>query len=98
MEINLTDEEWMSIIDGTRDGLPICCANVSALRDAIIDIARNGNDPDSIHTGLFRRAFTWVYPAHELDKDGPVVKLARQLGVDIEKLEQQDHEVQHTEY
>lgn len=43
-KIILTDEEWMSIINKERNGLPCCCANISALRDMLITIARNDGD------------------------------------------------------
>lgn len=42
--IDLTDEEWMSLISIDRDGLPMCCGNVSVFRDVLIDAARNGGD------------------------------------------------------
>lgn len=39
----LTAEEWLSLINGQDEsGLPTCCANVSALRDAVIAVVRNG--------------------------------------------------------
>jgi hypothetical protein len=60
--IQLTDTEWMSIIDGSRDGLPVCCANVSALRDDIISAARNGGTPLMVET--IRRRADWVFPEH----------------------------------
>ena len=42
--IILTDEEWMSLINTERDGLPVCCANICYLRDMLITIARNDGD------------------------------------------------------
>jgi len=48
IRITLTDAEWISLIDCADDdsGLPICCANISALRDELIGVIRNGrNNP-----------------------------------------------------
>lgn len=45
--VELTADEWMSLIDGTRDdpqSLQKCCANISDLRDHIIGIARDGGE------------------------------------------------------
>lgn len=40
--ITLADRTWMALIDKDRDGLPVCCGNVSVLRDVIIGLAREG--------------------------------------------------------
>lgn len=41
MRIDLTNDEWMSLINADADGLPRCCANISNVRDMIVDAARN---------------------------------------------------------
>jgi hypothetical protein len=41
VRVDLTDAEWMSIIDMERDGLPACCGSISDLRDDVISLARN---------------------------------------------------------
>jgi hypothetical protein len=48
IKLNLTDSEWISLVDGNSDdsSLPVCCANVSALRDVFIHIIRNGRNTD----------------------------------------------------
>ncbi len=64
VQIVLTDEEWMSIINRERDGLPPCCANVSGLRDEIISIARaDGTSFFTYHDNL-RIKLGWVFPEH----------------------------------
>lgn len=77
--IELTDEEWMSIIDSKRDGLPICCANVAALRDDLIEAARRGGRVDFFNQ--VSRHFTWVFPSHgDPQAMSPVMgKIADQL-------------------
>lgn len=37
----LTPEEWVSLINGEADGLPRCCANISALREEVIGLLRD---------------------------------------------------------
>ena len=62
--LELTDSEWMSIIDGERDGLPMCCANISELRDSLISAARSGGE-----TGFFTRLpmyLDWCFPEHDI--------------------------------
>lgn len=77
-KINLTDEEWMSILDQTRDGLPYCCANLSALRDDIASIVRYGCEISDWHMSSFVRHYCWVFPNHELPLS-PIHKILRQL-------------------
>jgi hypothetical protein len=66
VQIALTDREWMSIINRERDGLPPCCANVSALRDEIISLATN--DGYSFYTDhdTLRMKLGWVFPEHDV--------------------------------
>ena len=79
-KITLTDEEWMSIIDVTRDGLPICCANISALRDEIIEVAREGGDAFFGKSNIEEKVM-WVKDDHTLS---PVIlKICEQLGIDL---------------
>jgi len=79
VQIILTDEEWMSIINRERDGLPPCCANVSALRDEIISLAReDGYSFYTAHDHL-RIKLGWVFPEH--DEPSPAVqRIIDQIG------------------
>lgn len=65
-DIHLTDEEWMSLINGDRDGLPRCCANVSALRDDLIALARNSGRLDLFAKSSIAMHLTWVFPEHDV--------------------------------
>ena len=53
MRIILTEEEWNQLCDRSFDeatdeyrctALPVCCGNVSALRDVIIALRKNGEE------------------------------------------------------
>lgn len=84
IKIDLTDEEWMSLIDGTRpDGLQSCCANISALRDEIISLARMGGT-SPLGITIERLAMVWgaAIDGHDgLDQIPALVKLRDQLGI-----------------
>jgi hypothetical protein len=78
-QIVLTDEEWMSIINKEREGLPPCCANVSALRDELISIAReDGRSFYTAHDHL-RFKLGWVFPEHG-EPSPAVQRVIDQLG------------------
>jgi hypothetical protein len=80
--LNLSDTEWVSLIDGNSydSGLPICCANISALRDVLVSILRNGRKRE---IGFFdmqelRKCLKWVADDHDLSPT--VKKLSDQIG------------------
>lgn len=62
--IDLTDSEWMSLISGERD-LQRCCANISELRDRIIEIARDGGRYHT-HSLFFLRAYRAAADGHDI--------------------------------
>ncbi len=65
--LDLTDAEWMSIIDQDRDGLPPCCGNISALRDSITSHARNGGQPIFYSEfEMLKRHLSWCFPDHDI--------------------------------
>ena len=66
MKIILSDAEWMQLIDGYREGLPVCCANISALRDCLIKAARNGGDLNSWYFKDLHEKLRWFLEGHEL--------------------------------
>ncbi|RLD04109.1 MAG: hypothetical protein DRI65_11365 [Chloroflexota bacterium] len=75
--IVLTDTEWMSIIDRNRDGLPICCANVSELRDIITRVAQDGGRLNGLSEPRLREHIEAVEDAHDFS---PVMlKVCKQL-------------------
>lgn len=77
MKLVLTDGEWMSLIDGTRGvgTLQKCCANISALRDEIIQIARDGG-ACYLYAASFLRAYVAVAAGHDgLDDIPALVKV-----------------------
>lgn len=65
MRIDLTDSEWMSILDQERYGLPACCANISALRDDVFSIVRNGCETADWQLRNLAHHFYWCFPSHE---------------------------------
>ena len=78
-KIILSDEEWMSIIDKYRDGIPICCANISALRDTLTDIAREGGEIGLFVDVELKERIEWVKNGHDLT---PIIlKICKQLGL-----------------
>lgn len=80
----LTDTEWMQLIDSAREdsALPGCCANISALRDVIITVARNGGVLDPFLQADVERVYGWCFPDHDLPEgDNALTKFAAQLGL-----------------
>ena len=75
-KIELTDEEWMSVISQYRDGLPYCCANVSHLRDVLTGAARG--DGEMLIPDRLRLALIAYRGGHDMT---PVLsKIAEQMG------------------
>lgn len=64
----LTAEEWGSLFltDDDRNPLPICCGNLSEVRDALADVLRVGGDPV---LGWLRIAPVWDYVAGCFDRE-----------------------------
>ncbi len=82
--VDLTDKEWVSLIDKDGEGLGLCCANISALRDAIIDILRNGKEIDFISGHRFIQAFAHCNDGSHGDMyQGTIGKLARQVEAEL---------------
>lgn len=83
-KIELSDSEWMSLIDGSdeRHGLLICCANVSALRDRILTIARHGGYVHDMDLDMLKEVTGWVEDSHDLEDLPAFVKLRNQLGME----------------
>jgi len=86
-KIELTDEEWMSVINQERDGLPYCCANVSNVRDQLIGIARG--DGDVLIPDRLRLAMVAYVGTHDWDEEvTPVMRrVIEQMGWSREELE-----------
>lgn len=84
MKLDLTDSEWISLIDGESDDsqLPKCCANVSSLRDVFVDIVRGGRKEDM--TGFqerdLKQRLVWLAGGHDLT---PLIQnICEQIGFD----------------
>jgi len=79
VRLELTDTEWMSVIDANRDGLPRCCANISALRDCLISAAREGGEIHLFAIDRLRMTLGWVLKDHEIDQLPVLGKIRTQL-------------------
>lgn len=78
--ITLTDAEWMSLIDGEREGgLQRCCANISELRDCLIGAARAGGDVNMFSVNRLQQTLGWVLDGHDIDGIPALVKVREQL-------------------
>jgi hypothetical protein len=66
IKIDLTAEEWISILDPDADGLPRCCGNVSALRDCYYSMMRDGRALMTWYTVHYLRAYSHADEAHDL--------------------------------
>lgn len=91
MKIELTDSEWISLLDGDAEdsSLPTCCANISALRDSFVSILRNGRGRDimSWEIDALKQKLKWVIDGHDIE-DMPVLqKVAEQIGFEPETAE-----------
>ena len=105
--LGLTDTEWMRIIDSSsmESALPACCANISALRDALINFLRHSDaDPDArpVKTtdwavSSIVRALRWVSDGHDLT-DPVMHKVMAAVGYDNCKPHTEDAEVTHVEF
>lgn len=84
VKIELSDFEWMELLDGEREGLARCCANVSALRDAIMQVVRGGCEVNVFDRSQLERTFGWFLEGHDLVPDGSLAKLAAQAGLSTE--------------
>lgn len=72
MELNLTDSEWIRLLDGDSDDseLPRCCANISALRDELMIHVREGRNrpiPDYRLRDL-KQKIKWAMDGHDFPK------------------------------
>ena len=95
-KLDLTDSEWISLIDGDADDsqLPMCCGNVSALRDEFMQIVREGRNADIYDFRLndLKRKLKWFADGHDMT---PLLKkVCDQLGFDPATVE---HEGGHVE-
>ena len=78
--IQLTDTEWMEIIVRDRDGLPPCCANISALRSELVAVAQNdGYSVFFTDFDTLRRTLGWCFPDHDVPSP-EIQKVMDQLG------------------
>jgi hypothetical protein len=91
--LELTDEEWMSIISRERDGLPPCCANLSALRSILTRIASEDGRVGFLEAQTFAAALTWSFPSHPVPSDA-VQKILDQVGYvpDADEHMKREHE------
>lgn len=78
----------MELLDGERDGLARCCANLSALRDVLMQIVRDGCEVNAFTRVQLERTFGWYLEGHDLPPDGPLADLARQVGLPLEPPEE----------
>lgn len=86
--VELTDTEWMELIDGSdnRDNnLGMCCANISALRDSIFSIARCGNgEVFEFEKKDIEQKVSWCLSGHDLNGITALVKLCQQLEINLD--------------
>lgn len=94
--IKLSDKEWMSLLDGDAkdSALPTCCANVSALRDTLAQIVRQGRDKPLMLFDLddLKQRLKWVHDGHKLSPT--LKKICAQIGFDPTKAEHRNQSVE----
>lgn len=95
-KVELTDEEWMSLIDKERDGLPSCCGSISALRDEIVDMARDGGQMAFRHYSILR-AYRACMDGHDMRGlstalDSLIQQIMDSAGVTWEHMETTTHQ------
>lgn len=80
IKVELTDSEWMDLIDGERpNGLSKCCPNVSNLRDQIIALVRDGGVFNIFTIEEFRRALAELTGADDDPTDYIHAEYVRQI-------------------
>lgn len=95
---SLTDAEWMSLINKERDGLPRCCANISDLRDQLIQIARDGAMLAPWNGMEFLRAYRVARDGHDFTEEAQpalmklVKEVAESMGLTLEKIHALPHQ------
>lgn len=98
--VQLTDTEWMQLIDGNREdsSLPVCCANISALRDFVIDMARNGGEVNMFTEKQLEMTLGWCVLGHDLGEFPVLVKMCEQLGLSMDPKDYPEHKAVSREY
>jgi len=79
--VRLTDSEWVSLVNREREGLPGCCANVSALLDHVVSLLRNDGYCTVFDLAQLKQKASWVYPEHG-EPSPAMAKLLDQLGIE----------------
>ena len=94
----LSDTEWMALINKEREGLPICCSNISELRDQIIQIARDGAMLPPWNGIHFLRSYRVARDGHELnDTTFPILmrlvsEIAESMGYTVDEVNTFPHQ------
>ncbi len=93
----LTDNEWMSLINTHGEGLPPCCGNISSLRDEIISMARDGCTLAPWNGVQILRAYRVACDGHTFTEDAfpALLKLLREVAESMGYTLEQVHELPH---
>ena len=82
LKIELTDHEWIDLLDREGEGLPMCCANISGLRDEIRYMLENGRTVNEEIARSFNMRWNWCFggqfPGHDLP-NSPAHKIHDQI-------------------
>jgi hypothetical protein len=77
VKLDLTPEEWIGVLDKEGEYLPMCCGNISRVRDILFDAIRESGD---IRCEELYEAVTLLKnhgDCGEIDEGGPLAKLAK---------------------
>jgi hypothetical protein len=69
VKLDFADEEWVDLCNKDGELLPACCANISAIRDVLIDALRNGG---FVSCDDLEEAARLYKEHHEMDDNDPI--------------------------
>lgn len=75
MKIKLTNKQWASfdrklaMEEDPLSSLPICCANISTLRDTIIAIKEDGGNVSAENLHNLEMHWGWCIDGHDFDDE-----------------------------
>jgi hypothetical protein len=81
IKLKLSDFEWMQLIDGERDELPVCCTDAALLKDVIVSIARQGGKIKSWEQKRLEERMQWFLEGHKITE--LLQKVCDQANIDI---------------
>jgi hypothetical protein len=90
VRLNLTDSEWINLVDGEEGELSICCTTVSDLRDYFFQIIREGRNNEVMDYWLakLKESIIDFAAGHSILNKPILLKVCNQIGLDISQFKE----------